>query len=73
MLNDNNVMTLVKSMIQLSANMDIQTVAEGVETLEQAQTLKELGCDYAQGFYFAKPMSFTDTIDFIRDNGAFEI
>ena len=36
--------------------MGIRTVAEGVETEEQAFNLKQIGCDMAQGYYYAKPM-----------------
>jgi EAL domain-containing protein (putative c-di-GMP-specific phosphodiesterase class I) len=32
------------------------TVAEGVETAEDVETLKKLGCDLAQGYYYARPM-----------------
>ena len=37
--------------------MDIEIVAEGVETMEQAKILRDLGCDILQGYAFAKPMS----------------
>ena len=36
--------------------LDMKVVAEGVETKEQADCLKEYGCDYLQGFYFSKPL-----------------
>lgn len=36
--------------------MDLRVVAEGVETREQLERLKEIGCDYVQGYYFARPM-----------------
>ena len=38
-------------------NMGIDMVAEGVETPAQVIALQELGCDYAQGFFFAKPLT----------------
>lgn len=42
--------------MDLARWMDLKVVAEGVETKEQLERLKEAGCDYAQGYYFAKPM-----------------
>ena len=36
--------------------MNFDIVAEGVETKEQVEALKKLGCKYIQGFYFYKPM-----------------
>lgn len=51
---------LVKTIIDLSHNMGLHVVAEGVETKEQRDKLRDLGCDFGQGFYFAKPL---DPID----------
>jgi EAL domain-containing protein (putative c-di-GMP-specific phosphodiesterase class I) len=48
---------LVRSMIQLSHDLGYQVVAEGVETLEAAEALSKMGCDEAQGYLFAKPLS----------------
>lgn len=47
---------IVKSMIHLGRNMGVDVVAEGVETAEQAELLKEWGCRFAQGYYFHRPM-----------------
>jgi diguanylate cyclase (GGDEF)-like protein/PAS domain S-box-containing protein len=47
---------LIKSIIDLSHNMGLQVVAEGIETKEVAEYLKELNCDIGQGYYFYKPM-----------------
>jgi EAL domain-containing protein (putative c-di-GMP-specific phosphodiesterase class I) len=46
---------LVHSMVQLSADMGLEVVAEGVENAEERDVLVELGCDLFQGFFFAKP------------------
>ena len=46
---------LVSSMIYLSRNLNLRTVAEGVETDEQLQFLKDEGCDQYQGFLFSPP------------------
>jgi predicted signal transduction protein with EAL and GGDEF domain len=47
---------IVKSLAGLCADMEIACVAEGVETEAQFDTLRHLGCDLVQGYYFAKPM-----------------
>jgi diguanylate cyclase (GGDEF)-like protein len=47
---------IVKSIIQLSKNLGMKVIAEGVETEEQYQFLKNEMCDEIQGFYFYKPM-----------------
>ena len=36
--------------------MNLSVVAEGVETDEQLERLREIGCDYVQGYFFGKPM-----------------
>ena len=56
MLTDRNSFAIVKAIISLSRNLDFSIIAEGIETLAQAQTLKYLGCDVLQGFYFSKPV-----------------
>ncbi|MCC0639367.1 MULTISPECIES: EAL domain-containing protein [unclassified Clostridioides] len=47
---------VVSSIVQMAKQLDIKVVSEGVETLEQAEFLRFIGCDMAQGFLFAKPM-----------------
>jgi EAL domain-containing protein (putative c-di-GMP-specific phosphodiesterase class I)/GGDEF domain-containing protein len=51
---------IVLSIIKLSHSMDMKVVAEGVETKKQLDYLKEVGCDYAQGYYFTKPCNKED-------------
>ena len=63
MTQDKGMYEMVRSIISLSQNLEMKVVAEGVETLEEAQMLKELGCQYVQGFYFAKPMAEKDVVD----------
>ncbi len=47
---------LLEAMINLSDSFNIPTIAEGVETAEQVFTLKTMGCDIIQGYYFSKPL-----------------
>ncbi len=47
---------VVTDVINMAKHLDMKVVAEGVETSPQAMWLKSIGCDYAQGYYFAKPM-----------------
>lgn len=47
---------ILRFIMDLARWMDLSVVAEGVETQEQLRRLVEIGCDYAQGYYFARPM-----------------
>lgn len=51
---------LVSTMVEIGKSLGIEVVAEGVETLEQANILRDLGCDYLQGYAFARPMPAED-------------
>ena len=48
--------TLLRGLLKLCAELGLQTVAECIETAEQAERARELGFDYAQGFYVGKPV-----------------
>lgn len=47
---------IVSAIIGMAQNLGLQVVAEGVETSEQAEFIRAKGCDFAQGYYFARPM-----------------
>ncbi|OOE88700.1 hypothetical protein BZG74_07765 [Salinivibrio sharmensis] len=55
-LTSENDVAITESILWLAKTFKLQTVAEGIETVEQAGYLKKLGVDIAQGFYYAKPM-----------------
>ncbi|MDX2300569.1 MAG: PAS domain S-box protein, partial [Xanthomonadaceae bacterium] len=55
MLSDRNDAAIVSTIIAMARNLGLRTTAEGVETAQQAQALLELGCDFAQGYYFGHP------------------
>ncbi|MGC8554894.1 MAG: EAL domain-containing protein [Candidatus Acidulodesulfobacterium sp.] len=56
MLADKHSRYIVETIIYLSKKLNMQSIAEGVETIEQFNLLKELGCDYIQGFLLSKPL-----------------
>ena len=49
--------SLVATMVAMAQGLGLKSVAEGVETEQQAQLLKEMGCTYAQGYLFSRPLS----------------
>ncbi|WP_061334656.1 EAL domain-containing protein [Clostridium botulinum] len=53
---DNKSLQIVKSIILMSKSLDINIIAEGVETIEQLEILQELDCDFIQGFYISEPL-----------------
>ncbi|MBD2233980.1 bifunctional diguanylate cyclase/phosphodiesterase [Phormidium tenue] len=52
--------TIVHTIINLGRQLGFRAIAEGIETPQQVSTLKRLGCDYGQGYWFGKPQSATD-------------
>lgn len=57
MCRDKDDAVIVRSTIDLAHNLGLKVVAEGVEDAETLQMLAELKCDYAQGFYFCRPLA----------------
>lgn len=65
MLDSSGSMEIVRAIAGLSQALDMEIVAEGVETLEHARTLRDMGCAYGQGFYYAKPLPEDHALDFV--------
>ncbi len=59
---------IIKNVIRMMKDVDKKLVVEGVETREIFLKLSELGCDYIQGFYFSRPLSEKDFLEFCREN-----
>lgn len=69
-INDNPVSyKIIKSLTGLCDDMEIACVVEGVETRAQLDTLRRLGCDFIQGYYFAKPMPGDAIGDYLAKEG----
>ena len=51
---------IVKSIVDLAKSLNISTVAEGIETKELYDFVKEIGCDYIQGYYLSKPIEYKE-------------
>lgn len=58
---------IVKTIIQLSRSMNIPALAEGIETQEQYRLLRDLGCEYGQGFYFSRSRTPAEIEAMYRD------
>ena len=56
---------LVHAMLNLAQNLNLQVVAEGVETRAQLALLREFGCDQVQGFLISKPLPMPELIPFL--------
>ena len=57
--------TLARLVVQLAASLDLTTVAEGVETIEQADLLRGMGCQYGQGYLWSRPVPFDDYVELL--------
>lgn len=59
---DRDQQRVVGAILAMCERLDLQTVAEGVETLGEHAMLSQLGCGHVQGFVIARPMPFEDTV-----------
>lgn len=60
---------IIASVVRMAKWLHIPVIAEGVETKEQVEFLRSIGCEYVQGFYFAKPMPVDAYADLVEKNG----
>ncbi|MCV6611762.1 MAG: EAL domain-containing protein, partial [Amphritea sp.] len=56
LLHTSEAYDLCKAIIDMAHNLNIKVIAEGIETEEQHRILKELGCDYGQGYLYSRPL-----------------
>ncbi len=65
--------SIVRTMVLLAQNLNMKVVAEGIETREQLAHLKNLKCDYGQGFLFGQPLEPQDAEDLLNSDFRFTI
>jgi diguanylate cyclase (GGDEF)-like protein/PAS domain S-box-containing protein len=66
-------MEIARTILPMANNLRLDVVAEGVETIEQVALLKQLRCNYAQGYYFSKPLSAESTTVLLHKEPAWEM
>lgn len=59
---------ILDGVIQMAKTMDIALVAEGIETVHQAEMLRGLGCDVMQGYYFSKPLPIEQFVELLNND-----
>jgi len=69
---DSSDETLVAAIVAMAKALGVDTLAEGVETLAQAERVGELGCDAAQGFLYSRPLAPAVVMDTVRRLGTVE-
>ncbi len=60
--------SIMNNTVRMMKDIKKELVIEGVETKEDFETLRSMGCDFIQGFYFSKPLPAKDFIDFLKKN-----
>ena len=61
---------MISAILTMAERLEVETLAEGVETVGEHAVLSQLGCDHVQGFGIARPMPFEQTLDWIGDHTA---
>jgi EAL domain-containing protein (putative c-di-GMP-specific phosphodiesterase class I) len=63
---------IVRTIVELARSLDMEVVAEGVETEDQLRRVTTLGCEYVQGYYFAKPLGSKTTQTLMKERDALQ-
>jgi EAL domain-containing protein (putative c-di-GMP-specific phosphodiesterase class I) len=70
LVQDSTDLALCRAIIAMAHALGIEVVAEGVETAEHYALLREAGCDYAQGYFVARPMAASDLATLVQQQNA---
>jgi EAL domain-containing protein (putative c-di-GMP-specific phosphodiesterase class I) len=61
--------SIVRGIVDLGHALQLETVAEGIESAHQLDQLRRLGCEYGQGFHFSRPLDPADVEVLLRSGG----
>jgi len=70
---DQQDMAFATTILAMADNLNLKVVAEGVETAEQSEFLRQNGCDYLQGYYFSKPLPAAQLQDLLYEHRANDV
>jgi diguanylate cyclase (GGDEF)-like protein len=68
LVSDGNSAVIVRSTIDMAHELGLNVVAEGIETKEAYEMLRELGCDSVQGFYISRPLPMREAVKWMENN-----
>ncbi|WP_414674155.1 putative bifunctional diguanylate cyclase/phosphodiesterase [Ureibacillus endophyticus] len=57
---------VVDAIIQMAHRLKMEVIAEGVESIQQINILRDMGCDYIQGYFYSKPIPLDELIEFLQ-------
>lgn len=65
-MDDRRAMIILENIIKLAKSLNKEVVAEGVENIDQVNVLREMGCDYNQGYFYSKPILLEDFVNTLK-------
>lgn len=71
-VNEKDSVEIVRTILELARSLNMAVVAEGIETPQQADCLRSLGCQYGQGYFFARPMTAEAVSAMLTGAGGFQ-
>ncbi|WP_428776436.1 bifunctional diguanylate cyclase/phosphodiesterase [Vibrio sp.] len=70
---DEQSLHIVRNIIAIGRNFNMEVVAEGVETDQQREKLVQFGCDVLQGYFYSRPISLSDLSDYMKQHWQLEL
>ena len=67
---DHRLRAIVRRSVELAHDLGMTVVAECIEDAHQLEVLRELGCDYGQGYYFSRPLNRDQTLEWLKQESA---